>query len=82
MKPKLGKIKHYINEEVKPYFPMVISNLHITDISPKKISKSNPVTEPLLKPVKINRHQSINKKQIVFYKPAYRIKATKLIKNQ
>jgi len=77
MKPNLEKIKRYIEEEVVPHSPMIMSKLSITDISPKKISKSNPVTEPLYKPIKINRYQSVKKMQEVFYKPAYRIKSTK-----
>ena len=82
MKPKLDKIKHYIEEEVVPHSPMIVSKLCITDISSKKRSKSTPLAEPIYKPVKIDRYQSIKKMQIVFYKPAYRIKATKLMENQ
>jgi hypothetical protein len=77
MKPKLEKIKHYIEEEIVPHSPIIVSRLCITDMSPKKISKSNPVTESLFKPVNINRYQSVKKGQEVFYKPAYRIFTTK-----
>ena len=78
MKPKLEKIKRYIDEEIKPYCPVIVGKICIKDISPKRILKSNPVKE-YLKPVKINRYQSVNKMQEVFYKTAYRIKTTKHI---
>jgi len=77
MKHKLEKIEQYIDEEVKPYSPIIVSTLRIVDTSPKKISKSQPLEEPLFKPVNINRYQSVKKKQEIFYKPAYRIKSTK-----
>ena len=72
MKPKLERIKCYVEEEVIPHTPVIMSKLCITDISPKR-STSSPLTDTLSTLVKINRYQSIKKKQIFFYKPAYRI---------
>jgi hypothetical protein len=77
MKPRLEEIRRYVEEEIVPYSPMIVSKLCITDTSPKKKTRDNLQEELLFKPININRYQSVKKMQEVFYKPAYRIKDIK-----
>lgn len=67
---KLQKLEQYINEEIKPFLPLIVQNVNITYAGIIKDENTDSLKKDLVRYIDVPRYGfKSDKRKFIFYKP-------------